>query len=87
MWLLKGSVSSGQVVQLVGVCPLHQKVEGLISSQGTYLGRRFDPLLGHIQEATIDVSLSNLSLSLSLSPLPFSFSIPLTLKINEHILR
>ena len=28
--------------------PIHQKVEGLIPSQGTYLGCRFDPLLGHI---------------------------------------
>ena len=32
----------GQVV-LLEHCPLHQKVVGLIASQGTYLGCRFDP--------------------------------------------
>ena len=52
--------------------PIHQKIAGLIPSQETYLGCVFDPMSGHIWEATnrcfchINVSLS-LSLSLSLS--------------------
>ena len=41
--------------------PLHQKVAGSIPSQGTYLGGRFDPWLGHVREATNwwSLSLSN----------------------------
>ena len=32
--------------------PIHQKVEGLIPSQGTYLGCGFDPWSGCLQKAT-----------------------------------
>ena len=32
--------------------PVNQKVLGSIPHQGTYLGCRFGPLLGHGQEAT-----------------------------------
>ena len=32
--------------------PVHQKAAGLIPSQGTYLGCRFDPRWGCVQEAT-----------------------------------
>ena len=53
-------------------CPMHQKVVGSISSQGTYLGFVFDSQSRHVWEVT-DVSLL-LSLSLSLS---LSFSRPL----------
>ena len=42
----------GQVAQLVGVLFVHQKVVGLIPSQGTYLGHGFNPRLGHAWEAT-----------------------------------
>ena len=45
--------------------PVHEKkVAGLIPSQGTYIGCRFDPQSGRIQETTdqcfspIDISLS-----------------------------
>ena len=33
-------------------CPVYQNVAGSIPHQGTYLGCRFGPLLGHGQEAT-----------------------------------
>ena len=77
-------------------CPVHQKVEGSILGQGTYLGCGFDPWSEHIWEAAsphfshTDVSLS-LSLSLSLSPslsLSLSFSLPPSVsKINKHIIK
>ena len=48
--------------------PVHQKVAGLISSQGTYLGCRFDLQLGRAQEAVNQCfSQTLISLSLSLS--------------------
>ena len=54
------SLSPGLVAQLLGASslPVHQKVAGSIPGQSTYLGCRFSPQLGHIQEA-IDVSLSS----------------------------
>lgn len=42
----------GQVAQLVGALSQHRKAVGWVPSQGTYLGCRLDPWLGHIQEAT-----------------------------------
>ena len=47
--------------------PLHQKVGGLIPSQGTQLGCRFDPRSGCIWEATNGYFSSSLSLSFPLS--------------------
>ena len=56
------------LVQLTGRChPAKRKVTGSIPGQGTCVGYRFSPLLGYVQEATIDVSLS----------LPFSLPSPL----------
>ena len=46
------SSSSGWVAQLAGPSSVHQKVVGLISSQGTYLGCEFDLQSGRIWEAT-----------------------------------
>ena len=40
------------MAQLVGVSLRNLRVAGLIPSQGTYLGCRFDPQSGSIQEAT-----------------------------------
>ena len=65
---------------LLECCPGHQKVGGSIPSQGTYLGCRFDLLLGHVWEVA-DVSFSHGCFSLSLSP-----SLPLSLK-SINILR
>ena len=33
-------------------CPIHQKVAGSISGQGTYVGCGFNPQFGHVWEAT-----------------------------------
>ena len=41
--------------KLIGALSTHQKVVGLITSQGTYLGCRFHPRSGCILEAT-DIS-------------------------------
>ena len=64
--------------------PVHQRVVNAIPGQGTYLGSRFDPQSGHVQQTTdrcffhIDVSLSlPLLLTLSLSSLLKSINIPL----------
>ena len=37
---------------MVGALSMHQKVAGSIPSWGTYLGCRFKPHLGCVQEAT-----------------------------------
>ena len=46
-----------------------QKAAGSITSQGTCLGCGFGPQTGHIQEVTVNVSLSHWNFSPSLSPL------------------
>ena len=52
-------------------CPIQQKIVGLIPGQGTYLGRRFDPGLGHVWEAAIQCfSLTSMFLSLPV-PIPY----------------
>ncbi|KAM7062989.1 uncharacterized protein WM277_004349 [Molossus nigricans] len=48
--------------QLIGACPVNQKVVGAISGQGTHLGCRFYPRSGCVQ--LIDVSLSHRCFSL-----------------------
>ena len=45
--------------------PLHKKAEGLIPSQGTYLGCRFSPWLGVYGKQLINVSLSLKSMKIS----------------------
>ena len=42
----------GRVAELVEAFFCTPKVVGLIPGQGTYLGYRFDPGSGHVQEAT-----------------------------------
>ena len=54
--------------------PVNWKVAGLILGQGTCLGCRFGPQLGHVQEAT-DPFLSHIDVFL-----PLSFSLPSLLK-------
>ena len=72
------SLALASVAQLLECHPVHQKVVGLISGQGTYLGFGFNPKSRHIYGQPIDVSLSHQS-SLFLS-LISSLS-----KINKHI--
>ena len=54
-------------------CLTEQKVTGLIPSQATYLGRRFDPRLGCVQEGNHSMFL------------PLSLSHCLSLKRNEKM--
>ena len=70
----------GWVAQLVGACPIHWKVASSIPSQGTYLGCRFNPWSGCIEEATDRCFLSPQCFFLSLI-LPLSLS-----QINKPIL-
>ena len=75
-------------------CLVHQKVEGLIPSQGTHLGCRFNCLSRHMWKATnhcfslshIDISLSpslHVSFSLSLPPILFKKVWPLPSSILQ----
>ena len=52
-------------------CPIHQKVEGLIPSQGAHVGCRFNPQLGCLGEA-INQCFSHMSFSVSSIILPSS---------------
>ena len=65
-------------------CPIYQKVAGLIPSQGTYLGCRLDPRVGHIWEAT-NWCFSHKLLSLSLSPPHLPPSLPTSLFLSKTI--
>ena len=55
-------------------CPVHQKVAGLIPSQGTYLGCGFDHWPGHITGGNQSLFLSHIDVFLSFSPPPSSLS-------------
>ena len=48
--------------------PMHPKVAGLIPSQGTYIGCRFDPWLQARARGNQSMFLSHIDVSLSLSP-------------------
>ena len=74
-----------EVMEWLGwsIAPVHQTVADLIPGQGTYLGRRFEPWVGHMQEANPCFSLTDISLSVSL---PFSLSLKSILK-KKIILR
>ena len=63
---------------------VHQKVAGLIPAQGTYLGCRFVPQLGHMK-GNWSMFLSHIDVCLSV--FPPAPNLPLSLNINEHVLR
>ena len=65
-------------------CPKHQKFTGSITSQGTYLGYSFNPLLGHVRKASNQCfSLALIFRSLSLLLL-LSFPSSLSKIIHTH---
>ena len=72
--------SPGRVSQLVGASSPDQKVGGLISIQGTYLGCGFHSQSGQVWKQPI----GPISLSLSHTHTPLCSSLS---KINKHILR
>ena len=74
---LKASYCPGRVAPLVGAsCPT-PKGHGFDSSQGTYLGCRLDPWLGHVQEAA--------GRCFSLTWMPLSLPLPVSLKSIKRI--
>ena len=56
-------------------CPLNPKVTGAIAGQGTSLGCRFSPQMGHVQEATDGCFSPSLCPSLPLSLKSVSMSL------------
>ena len=66
---LKCSICPDWVAQLVGTCPINQRVAGSIPGQSTYLGCGIGLRLGCVQKVT-NQCFSFISMFLS-SPLPF----------------